>query len=106
MQSCIRFWRCALQCGGWRDVTCESEDQFERELDLARIAGCPADFAEAGTFDDIGRQPEIHNVEQVEKLCPELQIHQFALTAPPEGYIFDEREIEIVKARSTKGIAA
>src|ERR1039457_204885 len=54
-----------------------SVDQFERKLNLSRSPGRLADFAESGAGKNIGRQPHVHNVEEIEELSPELQVHAF-----------------------------
>ncbi len=54
----------------WFEV---SEDQFQRELNLAGSAGGMIDDPEARTVHDVYWKPEVYQVEGVEELGSELQ---------------------------------
>jgi hypothetical protein len=55
-----------------------SKHQLQRHLDLSRIRSCPADLAEFRPGDCVRWQPKI---DDVEKLCPELEIHALCASA-------------------------
>src|SRR6266480_2998124 len=68
-----------------------SIDHFQGKLDLARWAGGPADDAEAAASDDVGGQPEIHFVEDIEELGPKLKDSEFAVSPMAKGGILRSR---------------
>ena len=57
------------------------KNQFQRKLNLARCAGGLADDSKAAAAHYVGRQSEIHAIENVEELRAELQCAQFAVAA-------------------------
>ena len=82
-------------------------DEFERELNLPRVTGSLADFAKTGSVENIRRQAHVDDIEQVEELGAELQIHAFgSAAAPAKGRVFDDSEVEIVVGRSAEGVAS
>ena len=86
-------------------VLVPSVDQFQRELNLARIARRLADDAEAAAADDVRRYAKIHGVEHVEEFSAKFHRPEFCVSAMAEWSIFHHREIDIVKTRSAEGIA-
>ena len=75
-------------------------------MDLARWAGGPADDAEAAASDDVGGQPEIHFVEDIEELGPKLKDSEFAVSPMAEGGVLDQGHVKIAEARTAKSAAA
>ena len=54
----------------------------------------------------IRRQTHGHDVEEIEELRAELQVHALrAALAASEGSVLDEREIEVIKRRTAEGVA-
>src|ERR1035438_8406869 len=83
-----------------------SVDQFKRELYLTGTAGGLADLTEAGAGEYVGGRTHVDDIEEVEELAAELEVHKFSSAPPPaEGRAFDEREIVVIKGRPSKGIA-
>ena len=60
------------------------------------------DHPEAGTGQNIRRQPEINNVEDVEKLGSKLQFRGLAV----QRRFLHQGDVEVAKSRSIKSIAA
>src|SRR5262245_28383703 len=56
-----------------------SEHQLHRQLDLARAVGLPADDAEVALVDARRRRIELHAIERVEELGPELCVESVAV---------------------------
>src|SRR5215813_6501293 len=79
-----------------------SISQLQRKLNLPRAPRRFVDDSEAASADHIVRQPEIHNVENVEKFCPNLQDAKLVLSASAKRRILDQAEIEIVVRRSAE----
>src|ERR1035437_6983860 len=97
----MRFPRCRA-----RQTSGQSVDQLERELDLPRVAGGLADLAKTGAVENVGGQAHGDDVEEVEELAAELQVHQFgSALAAAEGGVLDECKVEVVERRTAKGIA-
>src|ERR1035438_10362339 len=83
-----------------------SIDQFKRELYLTGTAGGLADLTEAGAGEYVGGRAHVDDIEEVEKLAAELEVHKFSSALPPaEWSALNEREIVVIKGRSSKGIA-
>ena len=82
-----------------------SEDQFQRELNLAGSPGGMIDKPEARAAQDIHGQREVDQVKGVEELTPKLQREGFRAGAAAQGGIFDQGEIEIVQGGAAEGIA-
>jgi len=83
-----------------------SIDEFERELNLTRCASGPADFAEARAAENIRGQAHIHDVEEIEELRSELEIHLLSSAVTmAEWRALDESEIVIVVSRSAESVA-
>src|SRR5262249_62267946 len=61
-----------------------SKNQLQRKLNLPRGAGRVTNDAKPGSAYRIRRQPEIHNVEQIEKLRSEFQNAKFIFAATPK----------------------
>jgi hypothetical protein len=80
------------------------KNQFQRELNLSRVASGAADLTESRTSHDIGRKPEIYDVEQIEKFRPKLKIAKFAATPRSERRVFDQGKIEVVERWSAKRV--
>src|SRR5208282_2728551 len=55
---------------------------------------------------DVGRQPEIDNIENVEKLSAKLEDGEFPISPVPEGRVLDQGNVELMKAGSAKSVAA
>src|ERR1700686_1779918 len=98
-------------------------DQFQRELNLARVAGGLADFAKTvrradagrrggsagvgGDAKNVGRQAQVDDVEEVEKLGAKLQARALRSALPAtEGCVFDESEVVVVESGSPKGVTS
>src|ERR1700721_2583266 len=81
-------------------------NQLQRKLKLPRCSRRAAYLAEAGAIDDVRRQAQVHDVEDVEELRAELQVYQLqsALALSKTG-VFDQRKIVVVVGRSTECIA-
>src|SRR5262249_30922625 len=60
--------------------------------------------SEAAAAQGVVRQPEINDVEQVEKLRPELQDAQLVLPAASERSVLNQAEIKIAIARPAECI--
>ena len=78
-----------------------SKKQLQRELDLPRARGCVGDLpcrrAETGTREnDLVRNREIGVVENIEGLCPELQIPFLA-----NSELLEKRSVEVGQVRAT-----
>ena len=65
-----------------------------------------ADNSEAAAAHDIGRQPEIDDVENVKKFGAKLEDGEFTISPVPEGSILDQGNVELMKTGSAKGVAA
>lgn len=94
-----------------------SIDQLQRKLNLARVTRCLADHSEAGVAKDgsggtvhlkrVGRKTHGNDIEDVEELRSELEIHALGATFPAtNGRVLDEREIEVIERRSSKRISS
>ena len=59
-----------------------------------------------GSMSPDGREAEIHDVENIEELRAELKRAQLGISSMTEWRVFDQRDIEIMKARSAKCVAA
>src|SRR5438477_11076334 len=82
-----------------------SINQLQRELDLPRGACRLADNSEAGATNNVGRQSEIHDVEDIEEFGAKFEHCQLALGPASERGVLDQRHIKITIAWPTKGVA-
>src|SRR5579872_2085995 len=104
MQSCEQNHRAACQLAQLPDLL-SSVNHLQRKLYLARGAGGLADDAKAAAPQNVGWQPEIHQVEHVEKLGAKFQGAELCISAAAEGRVLDQRDVEILEARSAEGVA-
>src|SRR5215472_1276064 len=81
-------------------------DHLQRKLNLPRRPRRFADDSKAAAADDIRRQSEIHDVEQIEELRAEFESAQFGVATVPEWSVFDQGEVEVVIAGTAENIAA
>ncbi len=86
----------------WKD----SVDNLHRELNLPRSPGSPTNNPEAAPAHNVRRQSEVHNIEDVEELRPELHSSEFRIPAMSEWSVFDDREIEIMIVRPSESVSA
>jgi hypothetical protein len=94
LQSVERDWR-------------RSVDELERELNLPRRPGCFGNLAETRSVEDVSRQAHADDVEEIEELGPELEIHALgAAGAMAEGRALDEGEVVVVISWAAESVAA
>ena len=84
----------------------KSEDQFQRELNLAGSSRGVIDDAETRTAQNVHGQPEVHQVEGVEELGAELQGGGLGPRAAAQRGVFDQSHVEIVIIRATEGVSS
>ena len=65
-----------------------------------------ADHPEAAAHHDIGRQPEIDDIENVEKFGAKLEDAEFTISPVPDGSVLDQGNVVLMKTGSAKGVAA
>ena len=65
-----------------------------------------ADRAKPTAEHGIGRQAEIHDIENIEELRAKLQNSPLAIDSMSERRVLDQCEIKLMKAWSAKGIAS
>jgi hypothetical protein len=65
-----------------------------------------ADHPEAASHHDIGRQPEIDDIENVKKFGAKLEDAEFTISPMSEGGVLDQGDVVLVKTGSAKGVAA
>ena len=82
------------------------EDKLQRKLDLAGRSGGFADDAEAAAQYRVGWQPEIHDVEDIEKFGAKFEVGQFRAAAAPDERVLDERDVNLMEAGTMKCVAA
>ena len=82
-----------------------SVNQLQGELNLARRSGGLADDAKAASAQNVGRQPEIYQVENIEELGAKFHRPQLRASPMPERSVFDQRDVEVLESRSAKGVA-
>ncbi len=63
---------------------------------MPRVTRRAVDFSKSGSLDNVCRQAEIDDIEQVEKFCSKLKIHEFAAASRAERRILDQPKIEVM----------
>lgn len=72
-------------------------DELERELNLPRCPGRFGDLTEAGPVEDVCRQAHVDDVQEIEELGPELEIHTLgSAAAMGNGRALDESEVVVI----------
>src|ERR1700678_3710717 len=84
-----------------------SVDELERELNLPRRPGRFGNLAETRSGEDVRGQAHVDDVEEIEELGPELEIHALCSAAAiAEGRAFDEGEVVVIVCRTAEAVAA
>src|SRR4029077_8931946 len=78
----------------------------QSELDLSGRTCRLADLSKPASEHRVGRQPEIHDVEDVEELRAKLHHPPLAVPAPAKWRVLDQRNVELMKARTSKRVAS
>src|SRR6266699_1112924 len=85
----------------------KSENQFQAQLNLAHCRGCRSNFPYTGIQgpsrigkDIIAGCFKVRNVQEIEKLCPKLQVFP-----PPPLIVLEERKIQVHLSRADQGIS-
>src|SRR4029077_16734917 len=64
------------------------------------------DNPKPATPQEIRRQPEIHQVKDVEELRPKLQRSHLPIPPPPERCVLDQRHVVVLEARPPERVAS
>src|SRR5258705_9431326 len=82
----------------------KSINQLQRELYLPRRARRLADDPEATAKNNVGRQSEIHDVENIEEFGAKFEHCQLAVAPASDRRVLDQRHIKITIAWPTKSV--
>src|SRR6478736_4140726 len=83
-----------------------SINQLQRKLYLPRRPRSLADNPEPTPAQNIGRQPEIHQVKNIEELRTKFQCSQLRISPTAERRVLDQRNVVLLKTGPADSVAS